>query len=109
MNVNEKVIKLAWNLQVTEKNYMPKKIQMSKLLENWTSKQEVAKGPEKSNEGEKKVCKDAAAPTLNVWKQQSAITSGAVNPSSSKVIRSNAEATGAAATSKIESVKVTLQ
>ena len=44
MNVNEKVIKLAWNLQVTEKNYMPEKIQMSKLMEDWTSKQEVAKG-----------------------------------------------------------------
>ena len=44
MNVNEKVIKLAWNLKVSEKNHMPEKIQMSKLMEDWTSKQEVAKG-----------------------------------------------------------------
>jgi len=40
----DNVIKLAWNLEITEKKYMPSKIQMSKLMENWTSKQDVAKG-----------------------------------------------------------------
>jgi len=44
---NSKVIKLAWDLKVTDGNaskFMPQKIESSKLMEKWTSRQKVARG-----------------------------------------------------------------